>query len=166
MSMMQAFIDELEQESAATRTLLERVPAEKFSWKPHEKSFSLGQLAYHVAKTPAEISEAATVDSHDLSEIEPTREPESAEELLSLFDASVADAKKALASISDDSLMGMWRLTAEGEEIMAMPRIGLLRAIMLNHLYHHRGQLTVYLRLLDIPLPSVYGPTADENPFM
>lgn len=160
----ETFIGELEQEAATTRRVLERVPSDKHDWKPHEKSFSLGELASHVARIPSTIGRMASTDSYDLSELKKT-EAAQASELVATMDACVAEAKEILAKISDEQMMSMWRLTHEGQTAMEMPRVVLIRAVLLNHLYHHRGQLTVYLRLLDIPVPSVYGPSADENPF-
>ncbi len=166
MNMAQALAGELEQEAVATRTLLECMPEDKLAWQPHQKSMSLGKLGLHIATVPGSIAAIAVGNSMDVSEIRPAEEPSSKAEVLAAFDESIATAKSELMKIDDGAMMDTWRMMAEDEEIMAMPKIGLLRAIMLNHLYHHRGQLTVYLRLLDVHLPSVYGPTADENPFM
>lgn len=159
-----SFIAELEQEAPTTRRVLERVPGDKYEWKPHEKSFSLGALAYHVATLPKGVSGMVGSDTFDTSSLKHF-EPGPASELLTTLDASVASAKEALAAIDDEQMMGIWKLTREGKTIMEFPRVAVIRAILLNHWYHHRGQLLVYLRLLDIPVPSVYGPTADENPF-
>ncbi|MDA8016748.1 MAG: DinB family protein [Thermoanaerobaculia bacterium] len=160
----QAFIQELEQETVATRRLLERLPADRLDWRPHPKSMSLGQLALHVAEGPASVAEIAKVDEAPLPNFgqESATSPEHAVEAL---EESTKKAKEILAGFDDDSMAATWRVVHEGNEVMAMPRVGLIRSILLNHWYHHRGQLTVYLRLLDVPLPSVYGPSADENPF-
>lgn len=159
-----SFIAELEREAAATRRVLERVPSDKYDWKPHRKSSSLGALAFHVANTPRVVAGLLAKDTFDYGTVKDpgTGDPS---DLLVTLDKSVAAAKEALNGWDDAKAMATWKLVRGGEEIMAMPRIGVVRAIMLNHWYHHRGQLTVYLRLLDVPLPSVYGPTADENPF-
>jgi len=159
-----SFIAELEQEAATTRKVLERVPADKWDWKPHEKSFSLGGLAYHIATIPGVISKMVAPDSFDIADFQKS-EPRPKEELLTALDESVAEAKKYLESVDDERAMATWRFTAGGQTKMEAPRIGVIRMIMLSHWYHHRGQMLVYLRLLDIPVPSVYGPTADDNPF-
>lgn len=158
-------IQELEQEAMTTRRVLERLPAGKLSWRPHKKSMSLGQLGLHVAQTPGSVAKlaAASIDTPPAFQ---QAEATSREEILAALDASVAEAKAALHGWSDAQMMETWSMTAGGETLMAVPRVGLLRAVMLNHWYHHRGQLLVYLRLLGESVPSVYGPTADENPFM
>ena len=164
MSVAQALLAELEQESQTTRRVLERVPQAHLGWKPHPKSFSLGQLALHVATVPGMVAELASRDS-----VEPPAfvqpEASSAAELVPALSASVARARQLLGGFDDAAMGRTWRLTSGGRELMSMPRAAFARAIMLNHWYHHRGQLLVYLRLLDVPVPSVYGPTADENPF-
>lgn len=165
MSMLDPLIAELEQESATTRRVLERVPEDRFDWKPHEKSMHLGRLAMHVATTPLEIAKIATRDEMQVSEFEPSPEVKTTAEVLAAHDKGLAEAKATLSGMDDTTATGMWRVLDGDKELMAMPRIALIRAIMLNHVYHHRGQLTVYLRLLDVPVPSVYGPSADENTF-
>ena len=164
MSIASTLLAELEQESQTTRRVLERVPEAHLAWKPHAKSMSLGQLALHIAIAPGNVAELVSRDS---VEPPPGRFPEAATaaELLTALEASVAKAKHHLGGLDDDAMRATWRLTNGGREILAMPRAAFARAVMLNHLYHHRGQLLVYLRLLDVPVPSVYGPTADENPF-
>jgi uncharacterized damage-inducible protein DinB len=144
--------------------MLERLPASTFSWRPHAKSMSLGQLGLHVAQTPGAVARLAAQNMDNPPQFTQA-EATSSQELLAAHDASVADAKAALNGWDDAKMMETWSMSAGGKTIMSMPRVGLLRAIMLNHWYHHRGQLVVYLRLLDVPVPSVYGPTADENPF-
>lgn len=160
----QALIQELQQEAQATRRVLERVPDDRLGWKPHSKSMSLGQLALHVATTPGGVAQMATLPEITVPEF---AQPEatSTGELLAALDASIAKATEVLAGLDDASMGEIWRVKKGGREVMALPRVAVLRTIMLNHWYHHRGQLTVYLRLLDVPLPSVYGPSADENPF-
>jgi uncharacterized damage-inducible protein DinB len=157
---------EIDQEAATTKRVLERVPSDKLGWKPHPKSMTIGQLAMHVATVPGGIANIAKVD---VFEIDPAnfapRQPESIQEILAALDASVQAAKEYLAGVSEASLTGPWKAKVHEREIMAMPRVAMLRALMLNHWYHHRGQLSVYLRLLDVPVPSIYGPSADENPF-
>lgn len=164
MAMIDAMLAELEQESHATRRLLERVPENRMSWRPHPRSFSLGQIALHVASLPGGISSMAHQDSFQLPVFE-QREAASRAELLETLEQAIATAREMLGRMSDDHLAGTWTLHDTGEVLMQIPRAALLRSLMLNHWYHHRGQLTVYLRLLDVPLPSTYGPTADVNPF-
>jgi uncharacterized damage-inducible protein DinB len=164
MRIADSLIAELDQEAKTTRRLLERLPAAKFSWRPHPKSMSLGQLGLHVAQTPGAVARLAAASVDNLPKFQQA-EAVSAQELLAAHDASVAEAKAALNGWDDGKMMETWSMSAGGKTLMAMPRVGVLRAIMLNHWYHHRGQLVVYLRLLDVPVPSVYGPTADENPF-
>ena len=164
MSVIDGLLAELEQEAQTTRRVLERIPQAHLSWKPHPKSMSLGQLALHVATVPGNVAEFAAQDNP----APPTFvQPEAAStaELIPSLTESVARARRALGGFDDAKMAATWRLTVGGKEIMAMPRVALVRAIMLNHWYHHRGQLLVYLRLLNLPVPSVYGPTADENPF-
>jgi uncharacterized damage-inducible protein DinB len=163
--MIDALLAELEQESLATRRVLERVPQAHLSWKPHPKSMSLGQLALHVATVPGNVAEVAAMDTIPEPPAFVHPEAATATELVPALTASVAKAKRHLGALDDAAMAATWRLMSGGRELMAMPRIAFARAIMLNHWYHHRGQLLVYLRMLDVPVPSVYGPTADENPF-
>jgi uncharacterized damage-inducible protein DinB len=165
MSSIDAILAELDQEAPATRRALARVPDAHLSWRPHPKSFSLGQLALHVATIPGMVAQLAALDS--LPEPPQFVQPAatSAAELLPALEASLAQARQVLGGFDAAKMAGTWRLLSGGRELMAMPRAAMLRMIMLNHWYHHRGQLLVYLRLHDIPLPSVYGPTADESPF-
>lgn len=164
MSIAEALLDELEQESQATRRVLERVPQAQLSWRPHPKSMSLGQLALHVAMVPGAVAELLVPDSMEAPDfIHP--EASSAADLVPALDASVARARQHLGGLSDAAMGSTWRVMKGGRELMAMPRVAFARSIMLNHWYHHRGQLLVYLRLLNLPVPSVYGPTADESPF-
>jgi uncharacterized damage-inducible protein DinB len=163
--MIEGLLAELEQEAETTRRVLERIPQAHLSWRPHAKSMSLGQLALHVATVPGSVAELAAVDT--VPEPPAFVQPEAATsaELVPALTASVAKAKQVLGGFDDARMAAMWRLQSGGKEILAMPRAEVVRAIMLNHWYHHRGQLLVYLRLLDQSVPSVYGPTADENPF-
>ena len=162
----EALAAEIRQEGQATRRVLERVPEDRMDWRPHPKSMSLGQLAQHVAELPAAISRLAGVDSFDASSADFTPRPaESSAALLATHAASVEAACAFLSSLSEQSAFAPWRMTRGDQELFTLPRIGLMRMLACNHVYHHRGQLTVYLRLLDVPVPSVYGPSADENPF-
>jgi uncharacterized damage-inducible protein DinB len=163
--MTQAFISELKQEGATTKRVLERVPEDKLSWKPHAKSWSLGELALHVAQVPGNIANMITPNSLEVINFTQA-EAKSTAEILKALDDSMANAEAKLAGWSDADLMSDWKLTAGPRTIMTMPRIAVVRAIMLNHWYHHRGQLSVYLRILDVAIPSIYGPSADENPFI
>jgi uncharacterized damage-inducible protein DinB len=164
MAMIDAMLAELDQESQATRRLLDRVPEERLSWKPHPKSFSLGQIALHLAELPGGVSSMAAEEVYQVPRFQ-QKEAESRAELLQAFERGLSTAREVLGRMDDQQLMGTWTLQNEGQVLMSLPRAALLRSILLNHYYHHRGQLTVYLRLLNVPLPSTYGPTADENPF-
>ena len=164
--MLEPMMNEIQQEAAITKRVLERVPADKLSWKPHPKSMSLGQLAMHVASIPGNLCRIAQRDGLDTAEanFNPPG-PTDAAEILTTLDASVKAAEEYVDTVSESVALGTWRVTSKGKEVLAMPRVILLRTIMLNHWYHHRGQLSVYLRMLDVPVPSSYGPSADENPF-
>jgi uncharacterized damage-inducible protein DinB len=164
MPTIQEFLKELDHESTSTRQLLERVPADRYDWRPHPKSMTLGQLAQHIAEIPGRISAIVKEGVFDTSVRRTQGQPESADALLAKFDSSVSEARSNLGSMSDADLTGMWRMVRDGKEMAAMPRSAAMRNLLLNHWYHHRGQLTVYLRLNDVALPSVYGPTADMRP--
>lgn len=164
--MSEAILSELRQEATTTKRLLERVPADKLSWKPHPKSMSVGQLALHVACIPRDLSRLAQLDEFDASQASfESAMPTSLEEILAALDESVLVATEYLRGLAPEVASADWRLTLRGSEIFTIPRAGLLRSLLLNHWYHHRGQLTVYLRLLDVPIPVIYGRSADENPF-
>jgi uncharacterized damage-inducible protein DinB len=165
MPIADTLIMELEREAKTTRRVLERVPEDKLTWKPHTKSMSLGQLAQHVATIPGTVSGMARLDSYDVEKSSESAELESTAALLAAFEKCLAQAKTNLGATDDAAMMANWSFTMGGRPIMTVPRIGVYRSILLNHLYHHRGQLTVYLRLLNVPVPSIYGPSADENPF-
>ena len=164
MGMTDALLQEIEQEGTTTRRVLERVPADRLGWKPHPKSMSLGQLALHVAQVPGFIATWALADTTTLDGGHEPAQAHSREELLAAYDASVAQTREALRQLGDAGLQGQWQATAGGATLLTMPKSALFRSILLNHWYHHRGQLSVYLRLLDVPVPSIYGPSADENP--
>ena len=163
MSVRQSFIGEIEMEAPATRAMLERVPADQLTWRPHEKSMSLGELALHVAGTPGQVAQLLMMDEIPPPEFGNLPQPESLDEILTTLDSSVTTAKEVLAGMSDEDAMSIFRVVSDGREMMSMLKIGLARAILLNHWYHHRGQLSVYLRLLDVPVPATYGASADEN---
>ena len=164
MKAIDVLLQELEQEAHTTRRVLERVPGDQLAWKPHAKSMSLGQLALHVATVPGNVAEIAakqSVAAPTFTQASAT----SAAELLPALAESVAKARRLLGGMDDAALAATWRMTRGDQEVMAVPRGALLRSVMLNHWYHHRGQLSVYLRELNVPVPSIYGPSADENPF-
>jgi uncharacterized damage-inducible protein DinB len=165
MPLADMFIRELELEAKTTRRVLERVPDDKLAWKPHTKSMTLRQLAQHVATIPGGVSAMARHDGYDVEKFTEPPQLESTAAILAAFEESVAQAKTNLAATDDAAMMQNWSFNRGGKPIMTIPRIGVFRSMLLNHLYHHRGQLTVYLRLLDVPVPSIYGPSADENPF-
>ena len=166
MKIIDGLLAELEQEAQTTRRVLERIPQAHLSWKPHPKSMSLGQLALHVATVPGNVAELAALDTVPEPPAFVQPEAATASELVPSLTDSVAKAKQLLGGFDDARMTALWSLQSGGKDIMTMPRSALVRAVMLNHWYHHRGQLLVYLRLLNLPVPSVYGPTADENPFM
>jgi len=164
--MLDSLINELRQEAITTKRVLERIPEEKLSWKPHEKSMSLGQLSLHVASIPGNVTRLAQLDAFDASEasfVPP--EADSVEQILTALDDSLTSAESYLSGLDNKAATDTWHLTLRGEDVFSMPRISMLRTIMLNHWYHHRGQLAVYLRLLEVPVPVIYGRSADENPF-
>ena len=165
MKMIDSLLAELEQEAQTTRRVLERIPEAHLTWKPHPKSMSLGQLALHVATVPGSVAELAAMDivPEPSKFIQP--QPTTTAELVPSLTESLAKARRALGHFDDARMGETWRLQDRGRDILTMPRVAFVRAIMLNHWYHHRGQLLVYLRLLNQSVPSVYGPTADENPF-
>jgi uncharacterized damage-inducible protein DinB len=164
MALIDSLLQELEQEAETTRRVLERVP-DNLDWRPHPKARSLGQLAMHVAIIPGALAELATSPSP--AQVPNFTDPilASASELVPTLNESVAKSKKILSGIDDATLFETWRLMQGEREVFAVPRLAILRSIMLNHWYHHRGQLSVYLRELDVPIPSIYGPSADDNPF-
>ena len=164
MPAIHALLQELEQEAETTRRVLERVPNDRLAWKPHAKSMSLGQLALHVAMVPGMVATIAAQPEVQAPEFVHPSAGASAE-LVPALNASVAKAKEVLGGLDDAALGATWRMKRGDLEVLAIPRGALLRSIMLNHWYHHRGQLSVYLRELNVPLPSIYGPSADENPF-
>ena len=165
MALIDGMLQELEQEAQTTRRVLERVPDNQLSWRPHEKARTLGELALHVAMVPGAVAELvgtqSTVQAPQFTDLSPN----SASELIPALDESIAKAKKVLGGMNDTALMATWRMMQGERELFALPRVALLRSGMLNHWYHHRGQLTVYLRQLDVSIPSIYGPSADEHPF-
>jgi uncharacterized damage-inducible protein DinB len=166
MRVADAFVAELDMEAATTRRVLERVPEAHLAWRPHGKSSSLGQLALHVASLPGRLTGFVAGESLEITGISTNQPaPASRAEIMVVLDDSLKRARAYLGSLDDVRAGETWRLVARGQEVFAAPRAAVIRSFLFNHLYHHRGQLLVYLRLLDVPVPSVYGPTADENPF-
>jgi uncharacterized damage-inducible protein DinB len=166
MSICDEILAEFHEELTATRRILDRVPGDKLAWKPHEKSMSLGQLAMHIATVPAGIVHITSTDSFDVLRAKPTPPlPKSTAEIHAALEESIRKVEKALKDGNDGTARASWHLMRGDQEIQTRPRFKIWRSLMLNHWYHHRGQLSVYLRLLDIPVPSIYGPTADESPF-
>ncbi len=169
MRIVDAILPEFDHEAGNTRRTLERVPEDKLTWKPHAKSFSMHDLAVHVATIPGWGVAVLKQDEFDVAPVggEPYKLPQvkTSQELLSLFDKSIADMRAALCSTDDATMMKEWKLLAGGNTLFAMPRIACLRGFVMNHGVHHRAQLGVYLRLNDVPVPSIYGPSADENTF-
>ncbi|HET7599634.1 MAG TPA: DinB family protein [Gemmatimonadales bacterium] len=156
---------ELDREAVATRRVLERVPGDRLAWRPHPKGMTLGQLAWHVATIPGSITRIARTDGIDFAGLkaEP-RSPERAEELLPALEAGLADAREFLRTLTPEAAKAPWRMTANGREAFTLPKVGVIRTLLLNHWYHHRGELVVYFRCLDVPVPAVYGRSADESP--
>jgi uncharacterized damage-inducible protein DinB len=164
MPMNQAILGEFDHEMANTRKSLERVPEDKLGWKPHQKSMTMGALATHLATinhwTDAVLGPA---DSFDVSTAPRPGELKSRKEILDTFDQNTAAARKAIAGAGDETLMRPWSLLYQGNNVFTLPRIAVVRSFIMNHTIHHRAQLGVYLRLNDIPVPSIYGPSADEG---
>ena len=168
MGLSKSLLPEFDHEMANTRKTLERVPDAKFAWKPHEKSFSMGGLATHLANLPSWGSLTISSDSFDMAPSgQPLKTPElsSTKDLLEKCDENVAATRSAIAGASDAELFKPWTLLSSGNTILTMPKIAVLRSFVMNHMIHHRAQLGVYLRLNDIPVPSIYGPSADEGAF-
>ena len=167
MALIDGLLQELEMEGQTTRRVLERVPNDRLSWRPHARSRTLGQLALHVALVPGVVAELGALPSPaQAPEFSDPPGPNTASELVPALEQSIARVRKAVGGMDDAALLATWRLMSGDRELVALPRIAFLRSIMLNHWYHHRGQLTVYLRELDVPVPAIYGPSADESPFV
>jgi uncharacterized damage-inducible protein DinB len=167
MALNEALLPEFDKEMANTRKTLERVPEDKFDWKPHTKSMSLRRLAVHLALFPSWATETLEKTSFDVApaggEVYKPPAVNSRQELLEIFDRDLIKARERLKAASDAQLMETWSLLAAGKTIFAMPRIAVIRTSVLNHMIHHRAQLGVYLRLNDVPVPALYGPSADEQ---
>lgn len=163
MALADALLPEFDHEMTVTRKLLERVPEDRFDWKPHQKSMSLGQLAQHVATIPMWGSVTLTQPEFDAAGQPGLPPAKGRADLLALFDKHVQDTRAALVGRSDAEMMAPWALKNGGKVIFSMPKAAVWRSFVLSHLVHHRGQLSVYLRMHDVPLPSMYGPSADEG---
>jgi uncharacterized damage-inducible protein DinB len=163
---MEPILSELREEAAITRRVLERIPLDKLSWRPHAKSMSLGQLALHLASVQGRLAKILQQDEFDApaTNFDPPA-PENLDQVRKTFEESVRAAADYLKGMSEQAAQAVWQLKVGGKPAFSSPRIGVIRSIMLNHCYHHRGQLSVYLRLLDVPVPVIYGRSADENPF-
>jgi uncharacterized damage-inducible protein DinB len=166
MAIKDALLPEFDHEMGTTRRLLERVPDADLRWKPHEKSYSLGQLAAHLANLPTWVDITCDLTVFDLASLGDDarpKEPVSTADVLRRFDDNVAKARRKLSEQTDSALTSMWTLKQAGQQFFTMPKIAVLRSFVMNHSIHHRGQLSVYLRLRNVPLPAMYGPTADER---
>jgi uncharacterized damage-inducible protein DinB len=167
MTIGQSMLPEFDEEMKNTRKMLERVPDDKWSWKPHEKSGTMGWLAGHVGTVPEWIAMTIKTEELDYAPVDgPSYESPkitNRKELLAAFDKASAEARAALASVSDQEIIKGWKLLAGGKEIFTLPRVACIRGMCMNHLIHHRAQLTVYFRLVGVPVPGMYGPSADEN---
>jgi uncharacterized damage-inducible protein DinB len=163
MPLSQALLPEFDQEMATTRKVLERVPDDKLAWKPHDKSMTMGRLATHVATIAHWTDAIVGLDSFDVKNAPPNPDLKSRQEILGAFDSTVAAARKKIADASDEQLLKTWSLQSSGKTVLSVPRIGVLRSFVMNHCIHHRGQMSVYLRLNNVAVPSIYGPSADEG---
>jgi uncharacterized damage-inducible protein DinB len=163
MSTSETLLPQFDQEMANTRKLLECVPEDKFAWKPHEKSMTLGRLASHVAEMPQWAAMTVNTDKLDLTpDMKPFNAANKAE-LIEAFNSNVSAGREAIAGAGDEHLTKTWTLLFQGNLMLSMPRIDVLRSTVMSHMIHHRGQLSVYLRLLDVPIPGMYGPSADNK---
>jgi uncharacterized damage-inducible protein DinB len=164
MSIAQSFLSEFETQAPITRKFLERLPEDKLTWKPHEKSLTAGQLAFHLAFVPGGIIRFVQNNPAEAPKSFDFPQPASRSEILKAFDESVATVRSELPKFDDRAMKETWHMVAGGHEVMAQPREIFVRDIMLSHWYQHRGQFCVYLRLLSVPVPSSWGPSADEAP--
>lgn len=167
MAMRDALLGEFDHEMAGTRKTLERVPEARFAWRPHDKSYTMQQLSSHLANIPSWMDLTLNTDKLDVApenqEQFKTPQAESTQHLLELFDANVKAAREVLAGTDDETMMKPWTLLAGGQEMFTMPRVAVVRSFILSHNIHHRAQLGVYLRLNDVAVPALYGPSADEE---
>ncbi len=165
MSVAEAFLAEFEPELATTRRFLERLPEDQLNWKPHEKSMTAGQLALHIAQTPLNVLRMAQQDEVPVPNFAGGMpQPANRAEVLKALDESAEFVRRELPRINDARMQATWQAVSNGKAVLTVPRAAFLRSILLNHWYHHRGQFGVYLRLLDVKVPSSYGPSGDEAP--
>ena len=165
MRIADSILMEMDQEAVTTKKLFDIIPEDKLSWRPHPKARSLGELAMHIARLPEGVTQLGNSDTAEAPNFPPDPEPTSRAQIQEAFAESFKKAKSIVDSTDDARAMAEWKLTKDGKTLMTIPRIAFWRSILLNHNYHHRGQLSSYLRELDVELPSIYGPSADENPF-
>lgn len=164
MSIAKSLLAEFEIQAPVTRRFLERLPEDKLTWKPHEKSMSAGQLAFHLAFVPGGVVRFVQNNPAQAPDFGSFPQPASRDEILKTLEESIATVRSALSQADDASMDETWRLVAGGREVLAQPRGQFLRDVMLNHWYQHRGQFSVYLRILNVPVPASWGPSADEPP--
>ncbi|MHB8500185.1 MAG: DinB family protein [Candidatus Acidiferrales bacterium] len=164
MSIAQSLLTEFEVQAPITRKFLERLPEDKLTWKPHNKSMSAGQLAYHLASVPGGIVRFVQNNPAQAPESFQFPQPASRQEILKTFEESIATVRSLLPQYDDAAMKETWRMVAGGKEVLAQPRAEFLRDVMLSHWYQHRGQFSVYLRMLDVAVPASWGPSADEAP--
>jgi uncharacterized damage-inducible protein DinB len=164
MTLKDWLLPEFDHEMAITRRLLERIPEHAFAWKPHEKAYGLGDLATHLARLPHWGTAILNCDKHELADKngQPTGGQTSRAEVLDLFDRNVSEVRRGLVNCNEIDLVSPWTLLQSGRIVMSLPRASAFRSFLLSHVIHHRGQLTVYLRMQNVPLPPIYGPSADE----
>ena len=165
MAIKDGLLPEFDHEMDNTRKALERVPEDKFGWKPHEKSGTMGWLADHIAEMVGWMSPTIGQDSLDMAGYQPPPPPTTRQQILDKFDSNRTEARRALEGVSDAQMMQNWKLTRGNQVFFDMPRVAVIRGMIMNHIIHHRGQLTVYLRLNNVPIPGLYGPSADEQTF-
>lgn len=163
MALIDPILDELTREAATTRRVLERVPSDQLGWRPHPKSKSAGELAWHIASIPGRIAKILQEDDVDVTTVKQPPMPETTAGIVEGFEQGIAEAKALLARLDDAALSRVTTMRRGDIKVFSGPKLALLRTVMLSHSYHHRGQLSVYLRLLNVPVPSIYGPTADER---
>jgi uncharacterized damage-inducible protein DinB len=164
MSIAQAMLAEFEVQAPVTRKFLERLPEDKLNWKPHDKSMTAGQLAYHLASVPGGIARFVQNNPAQVPESFNFPQPTTRAEILKTLDESIATVRSVLPKFDDAAMTETWRMVAGGRELLAQPRAEFLRDVMLSHWYQHRGQFSVYLRMLDLAVPASWGPSADEPP--
>jgi len=167
MQIIESMLKEFNEEAAVTKRVLDRVPEHSLTWRPHPKSMTLGQLAIHIATVPGALAAITKQNNFDVSQGSFTPpQPDHLREIHAALEQSILSVREALEGATETTATQMWHLKQGEKELMSRPRIEVWRSIMLNHWYHHRGQLALYLRLLDLPVPAIYGPSADETPFV